>query len=102
MKQDHTLKVRCWKCQETFHAVVAPEDHNQRSRLVLKIVPCPYCKANCQLTLREDQVFATEVTRGGSSPAKAPQTWAQVSELERTRTVYDTQQPDARPPKAGD
>ncbi len=95
-----TLKARCWKCNETFHVVVAPTDRKEKSSLVLKLVPCPYCQVSCQLTLREDQCFTTVVDKGTGDPAQAPQTWAQLSELERSRTVFDTTEPDAAPPNS--
>lgn len=99
MKQDLTLKVRCWKCKETFHLVVGPADRDEKSGLVLMLVPCPYCQASCQLTLREDQCFTTVIHKGASDPAQAPQTWAQLSKLERSRTVFDTTEPKAAAPK---
>ena len=94
MNPNLTLKARCWKCKESFHLVVEPADYDQKSRLVLKVVPCPYCEAQCQLKLREDQVSGIEVTRGPGGAPDAPQTWAQLSELERSRTVFETRPPD--------
>ena len=89
-KTNQTLKARCWKCHEIFHLVVAPSDYRKKLRVVVKIVPYPYCEAPCELILGEDQVFNTDITRG---PGEPPQTWAQASEQDRARTVHETQEP---------
>lgn len=92
MDQKLALKARCWKCGDTFHFIVTPADQDQKSGLVLKVLPCPYCQTECQVTVRAEQVTTGVVFRG---PGEAPRTWAQASERERSRTVHETTPPDA-------
>jgi hypothetical protein len=91
------LKASCWKCREVFTVLVRPTDHNQPSRMVIKLVPCPYCAASCQLTLREDQVFSEVVSRGAGDTGVQRLTWAEQNEKERAMTVFATTEPPANP-----
>jgi len=79
--------------------VVVPADCGQKSRLVFKTVPCPYCKTDCQLVLPEDQVASDLVRRGTGGGPEGPEFWAELNELERSRTVFETRKPEAGPGK---
>ncbi len=55
-----TMKVQCWKCEHTFHLRIWEQDVDESNR-VIKLVDCPYCRANCAVELSADQVARVDV-----------------------------------------
>lgn len=90
---NHVLKANCWKCHEIFTVLVRPADHNQTTGKVIKILPCPFCSASCELTLQADQVFSETISRGAGDTGVQRVTWAEQNEKERAMTVHRTQEP---------
>ena len=57
------IKVRCWKCEKTFHLRIWQKDCDDDQSKVTKLVSCPYCRTDCALRLSADQVRRVEVMR---------------------------------------
>ncbi len=58
------LHVRCWQCLQNFHMRIWKEDCNPSGNKVSKLIPCPYCKTDCLVTLAQEQAGSISVMRG--------------------------------------
>ena len=67
--EDPVIKVRCWKCKQTFHLRIFPKDHKENHQNVDRLFPCPYCNTDCMVKISADQIAKVEVFRDGIGEA---------------------------------
>lgn len=58
-----TTKAQCWSCDTIFHMVIESAGEQSYS-YIEKIVPCPFCQAQCKVELRADHVAIENMLRG--------------------------------------
>ncbi len=66
---DQTAKLKCWSCERIFHIRIKSGEGRLMSRVAV-IKPCPYCKTQCKVALREAQTPSGVIMKDGAEGNK--------------------------------